>query len=213
MLGEEDVPLFGVLVLVVELPLDGLAVGALVPELDVMVEVRVEVEVMVVVDSGGAGVLVSVLFVVVERQVDVEVIVVVDSGGGMLEDVGERDELEFRYEVVLEKELLHVDDTSGGLEKELLHVDDTSGGLDSELEKLDSGEELIPVGVLEGIHEDQSLVGGGEKLVLGGRDSVGLELVEHVVSETDDSKLEHEAVKSVSVIVSVTSSVFVDVSM
>ena len=43
--------------------------GVLVPELGVMVETRVDVEVIVVVETGGAGVLVSELVVMVETQV------------------------------------------------------------------------------------------------------------------------------------------------
>lgn len=98
----DDVPLFGI-PLLIELPLDRLGVGALVPELGVMVVMIVEVEVVVVVESGGAGALVPELGVMVEMIVEVEVIVVVESaGGGMLEDIGEEDEVEFRHVVVLE---------------------------------------------------------------------------------------------------------------
>lgn len=85
-------------------------------------------------------------------------------------------------------------------------MDDVSGGL--EVIKLDSVED-----VLQGVDEDQLqpelVIGGGEKLVLVGTDSVGL--VEHVVSETASVVSEQEAVQNVSVVVSV--SVAVNVSV
>jgi len=101
------VPFVGILelVLIMELPLDGLGVSTLVSELGVMVEMRVEVEVIVVVDTSGVDIPVSELVVMVESQVVVEVIVVVESpGGDMLdsEDIGKKDEVESMGGVLLE---------------------------------------------------------------------------------------------------------------
>lgn len=87
-------------------------------------------------------------------------------------------------------------------------MDNTPGG--PQVAKFESVEELITVGVLEEVDENQLLlmIGGGEKLVLVGIDSVWE--VEHVVSETARD-FEQVAVTKVSVIVSV--SVVVDVSV
>lgn len=78
--------------------------------------------------------------------------------------------------------------------------------------EVDSVKEPVAVDELHGVDEDPLpllVTGGGEKLVLVGKDSVVV--VEHVVSETPGDDADQEAVQRVSVIVSV--SVMVSVSV